>query len=490
MVCYPATMPASPSRKPWLTRVEHRLPELYLVFALAITGLMCFATAPFFSPDEPAHSLRVLSLAHGILVPQIGPKEAGAPTDAGAIQAMDRVDTLRMAWEKVNLDWLDRGYGGMSEAEERPIDGIRWAHRIIFEPFGNTAIYPPGLYLPAIVGWRIGEAADLTIVHSLRLARLLSAITAVMLGWLALRLAASRWLVLPFLIIPSTLFLNATSSQDSILLPFAALIAALLTRPLAAGRALTNTELTFAALLIALCGMGRPPYAALVLVLFLPTVELRHRVSRDWLRPGVATAAVLAACAAWRALVRPLGVDTADWANPPLQIAFMREHPFLATAAIADGTRFGAYDLFHRGLYVIGWNDRLPHHGAAFVLTLCMATILLFTPYFPLRWPARTLLAVTVAAPLVGISVAEYVIWTPPGMTTAFGIQARYWLPLVPLASMLVASIPLGRIRSRRGPLIAATAVLAAIAATLPWMAAHAFYRDSLGHVLRFTLRP
>ena len=191
-------------------------------------------------------------------------------------------------------------------------------------------------------------------------------IKAIAFGWLALRLCAcSRWILLPFLILPSTLFLNATASQDAILLSAAALAAALLTRPLVARRDFTPRELALTAALLTLCAMSRPPYAALALVLFLPTIELPRPGWRRWLTPTAAFAAVTGLCALWWHLVSALPVDTSDAADPTVQIPFLRAHPFAATLAILRGTAEAALDFVHRGLYVIGWNDLLPHHGAA-----------------------------------------------------------------------------------------------------------------------------
>ena len=114
--------------------------------------------------------------------------------------------------------------------------------------------------------------------------------------------------------------------------------------------------------------------------------------------------------------------------------------------------------------------------------------MLLFAPACPPRtWRGRGLLAVCVAGLLLGLSLAEYIIWTPPGWHTVYGIQPRYWLPIMPLATMLLQ----GRLPVRKTTWLplAASAVLAIVACTLPYMAAHAFYRESIAQVLHLNLR-
>jgi uncharacterized membrane protein len=349
-----------------------------------------------------------------------------------------------------------------------------------------------------MVGWRLGEAADWTILESLRLARLLAALTAVGLGWLALRwCACTRWMLMPFLLLPSTLFLNACTSQDAVLLSVAALVPALVSRPLVQRREFTGRELAAMAVLLTLCATARPPYAALALVLFLPVVELRITASRRWIEPLAAFIAVLAGCAFWRHLVLPFGVDAADEADPVAQMAFLHGHPFAGGLTVLKGTMLAAADFMQRGLYVVGWNDLLAPNWMRLALTVCLAIMVLLAPGFPLKtWAGRLLLGVTVVAPLIGISLAEYVIWTPPGGPNVYGVQPRYWLPMMPLAMLLALSLP-GRgwieregFRAARVWLLTGSGVaMAAIACSLPWMAARAFYLDSVTRVLRLNLR-
>ncbi len=92
---------------------------------------------------------------------------------------------------------------------------------------------------------------------------------------------------------------------------------------------------------------------------------------------------------------------------------------------------------------------------------------------------------------MVGISAAEYVIWTPPGLGTVYGIQPRYWLPVMPLGMMLVqGAIPMPIATKIRWTLLLWTGVLVmTTACTLPFVAARVFYRDGLAQVLRINLR-
>ncbi len=468
--------------------LERRLPEMYAVLALVVTGLMCLVTAPFFGPDEANQACRAIALGHGQVIARMGADEAGGEIDSGALAAMEGVNNIRMAWEKRAGDFHNRAYGPMTEELERPLAQVRWSHRRVFVPFGNTAAYPPFLYAPAVLGWRAGEALGLTIFQSLRVARLLCALTAVVVGWLAMRVCAgSRWMLMAFLLLPSVLFINATCSQDAVLLSVAALVAALVSRPLVRGDAWTRGELAAVAGLVAMMAMARAPYVALALVALVPGVRRRR-----WVGPVLACVFVVAALAGWHYAVRTLDVDTSDEANPALQAAFVREHPLAAGAAIVRGTAEAGADFARRGMYVMGWNDLLGPRALSVAAGLCVVAVMLLGERGPVRRRRGLgLMAVCVGGALVGISAAEYVIWTPPGLGTVYGIQPRYWLPVMPLGMMLVqGAIPMPIATKIRWTLLLWTGVLVmTTACTLPFVAARVFYRDGLAQVLRINLR-
>jgi hypothetical protein len=474
--------------------MQRRLPAFYLAFVLVLTTVMCWVTPPFFGPDEPSQSLRALALLQGDLLPKIGANEAGSEVDTGALDAMDGMDAVRMRWENQSPDFHDRSYGPVTAESQSRWAYVRWSGQKRFVGFGNTATYPPGLYLPEIVGWRIAQEAKVTIFASLRLVRWLTALMAALVGWLALRWAgAGAWGLLAVLLAPSALFLEATGSQDALMLPVAALAVAVVWRALCERRELGRAELIAATVPFALCAMAKPPYVALALLMFVPAAEFGVRGWKRWMGPAIGFAVVAGSSASWWRLAARFGVDTADEADPVRQMAFLRGHPVAAAMALGRGTADAAWDFVHRGLYVVGWNDLLPHHGAALVLSVCLLVIAWCAPGVGVRsWRARLLMVIAVVVPLVAISVAEYVIWTPPGLATVYGVQPRYWLPVLPGMMLLATGWRAPRIESgqrREWLLRAATTVLVCVACTLPWMAARAFYRAGLIEAVRINLQ-
>ena len=486
---------------PILARLDRRLPHLYLLFALPLTTLLCFLTAPFFGPDESAQSLRAISLSHGHLIEQMGPKEPGGDIDANVVLVMDGVDDIRMAWEPNASNFHDRPWGPMRAQPQQRLAAIRWAHHIMWEPFGNTAVYPPLLYFPSITGWRIGEALSLTVFDSMRLARLFCSLTAIALGWLALRLCAcSRWILLPFLILPSTLFLNATASQDAILL--------LRSRPRPARPAHSPPGRAPRLHSVRTCPRRRTPRPLCHVPPTLrhpgaralsphrrtppprpASLDRPHRSlrRRRWPLPPLVASRLSAPGPDLRRCRRPRSP-----ANPvPPRASLRRSHSHDLPAEAAGSppsTSSTAASTSSAG------TTSSPTTAAAPSSTVALVLILLLAPACPIRTRLGLgLLALAVLAPLLGNSLAEYIIWTTPA-ATCLPSTASNPATGCPRSCPSRSCCCGGRLR--RSPLhlrthprthrllLAATAALVLVACTLPWMAAHAFYTDTVAHVL------
>jgi hypothetical protein len=476
-----------------LSLAASHLPEMYVVISLLVSVALCLLTPPFFVPDEAAHSLRAIQIGHGELIGQRSAQGVGGWVDLGAAKAMDGALAIERTLDERYPIAHRRPDGRITEAQLRDLREIKWAPESIFSSFPNTAVYPPILYLPQAVGWRIGEAADFTIVHSLLLARLLAACSAIAIGWLAMRLCASgRWLLFAYLLLPTALSLNASCSQDAVLLAVAALIMALISRPLHFQRGFTVPEIVAVTGLLTVYIAARPPYLPLVLVLLLPGIAIRT-VRRRQMIPGVL--AILVACSmlgGWEAMIHSLGNMASPEAQPARQVRFLRAHPLRGALNVMEGTAREAPKLIVFGAEVLGENDVFPPAAVYVLLYFGIAGILVFSPMEGLNsWPARWVLVLALGATVSGISFAEYIIWTPPEAHAVLGLQSRYYLPLVPFFFFLFTWGRWRGERGRRSEMFLQTAGILFVAAVLctPWVAAHRFYKKDLLSALSVALR-
>ena len=249
------------------------LPECYVALALLSTLFMILFVPPFLVSDEDGHSRRAYSIAHGDWLAHRTPQGIGAQVDTSLTQSATDFVLTQAHEEALYKTAGSRPDGRMPLSFLTDQQTVGWSHHSAFIAFPNTAAYPPTLYLPQALGWRVTEALDLSIVHSLMGVRLFTALCSIAIGWFALRIGRmNAWLLAAYLLLPTVMGLAASCSQDALLITFAALSAAILSRALAERRTLLPWEWILSAILLAVITMAKPPYLMLAFVLYLPSL--------------------------------------------------------------------------------------------------------------------------------------------------------------------------------------------------------------------------
>jgi uncharacterized membrane protein len=303
-------------------------------------------------------------------------------------------------------------------------------------------MYPPPLYLPSAAGIVIGRAAGRSVLDTLFISRLLTGLTAVALGALAIALAegAAIW-IFAVLTLPMSLSQIASVSQDALLLGCGALVGALLVSVLRRAGPLPWPRLVTLIGVLTLMAMARPPYAALsLLLLALPEMKWRWRV--------LSMAVVLGGVAGWLTLMAATG-----WANqsyyagidPFAQAAWLASNPLaVPRIAAATLTQYGEEYLVEF-VGKLGWLDTgLPweYHAAARVM-LGLAAIVAMLGLTGARVGAGARLAVAlgVLAAAGGVFGILYVTNTPLKDAVVEGVQGRYFLPIALAGAALLPAV-------------------------------------------------
>ena len=463
-----------------------QLPKIYLVVALLVCALLGILTPPFFVPDEANHAKRELELGRGELLAHQTAQGVGSAVDTNVLWVMEQSTGLQEALIARFPKARQRPNGRISGAQLAQMQHVPWAAVSIFTTFQNTALYPPLLYLPQSLGWRLGKLIGASVVESLWLARLLAASSAILLGWLALTLCGGggRWALLFCLLLPTELSLNASCSQDALLFPAASLAAVLLARAIQFGRAASTGELAGVVFLLSACIGARLPYLPMAFAIWLPAINLPRLRAKDLWRPAVALIAILLLVGGWASLVHRFGVMTDVVANPALQTAFVLHHPLRAAGFLLRGTTIVAPVLGVTALEVLGTNDVFAPGFVYVLLAIGAALILWLVPRVQLTQSrARGLLLAMLLGTVLLMSLSEYLIWTPVQAPVVLGLQARYYLPLLPFALLLPfwtgSALPhwLNPAPLLRGRLLlAGTAFFLVAVMATPWIAARRFY--------------
>ena len=489
----------------------------YPCVALLMLVVLTFVTPPFFGSDEMAHAERALEIAHGEWVPTraregsmiaefpdaIQPEDKplairptsidgpayGAELDTGFVAAAMLSTYPQRAFVRAFPQWTRRPDGRFPSRILMLLRTSHWSGQTIFTNFQNTAVYPAPLYLPAALGLGLGEKTRLTILQALYLSRLLTAVCAVVLGWFALWLAGpERPLVFCVLLVPALLNIEASCSQDALLIPLMVVVFALVVRAVRQCRQFAAWEFAWIAISLALAVMARPPYIWLLVVLALPSLELAGRGARLWLQPAAATGFTLMLIGWWRYLIRASYLTHSAIAKPPAQIAFVKAHPLRTLAVLIKASLNNIPSLYVHAVEIL--EARSVATTAIFfgLHLLAFALIVVLCRKVPLqRTSSRAVLFVALLAVSETMFFAEYLIWNAPGSGQIDGVQARYYLPFFCFAFLLGSRRPVEPVHFalpgkgiQRSLLGMAMATYFAGVAYTPFLLAHRYYNMNL----------
>ncbi len=406
-----------------------------MLLALAVV------TPPWQNPDEFAHMLRAVEVAHGGLFGYRAWGTTGGESDPAIYDAYTPILGVAMHPEQ-----------RVSRAALAASGSVGWHKATIYTPY-PTVEYSPAFYLPTAAAYWGGRAASLSVNHTLLLARAANAVVFLLVVLAAVTTARrTRLPLLAILLLPTTLALAASANQDSPMLACTALVVAILDRAIAQARDLRRGEVWLSAVLLACIGMARPPYAGFLLCLLLAARPPAWAGMRALL---VAGAAVLAWCVAVALLI----VVRRGREDPHAQLAWLAADPARVASVIwATARTFGA-DYVAQTVGVLGWTDtRLPTPyivGACLVLVLAGAA----GAGGPARRPWLPLCGGLFA--VVSIFVLQYFTWTWPGQPYVTGVLGRYFLPVMMVLALAVPRVAWGS-RLRR-PAAAAIAVQAIV---------------------------
>lgn len=412
---------------------------VYFLLGLTVVANLAVEVPPFQNPDEPTHFLRAEQLSRFVPIGRrLGPRAAGGEADPGILRAFLPFGSIPF-----------NGDHKVTRAMYADAATVGWGGGTVLTEFSNTAVYPPFLYAPSVVTIWAGKLFHIPVVQTLYLARAATGVTGVATGAAAVALAgaAAPWLFV-LLSLPMSLAQMASPSQDGLMIPLAALVAALLFSGLGRAGPISSRRFLAVCLCLALIGMARPPNAALVLLLLLPCgPPLRLRLA--------GAAAVVAAVAAWTGLA---GVTAAvafradvtpeHFPDPAAQLAGVLADPAAFVAALGETLRLWSRELIGQVIGRLGWLDVPLPHWLHILAYAALAVGALLSARAGATLPRRLLVAVAsgtaILAAVFGMFLIQYLMWTPVGAPSIEGVQGRYFLPPLMFAvGLAVIELPL-----------------------------------------------
>lgn len=404
----------------------------YLLIALIGVVGFVFITPPFQGPDEHAHYVRVQYIANGFFIPvNVDSSDASLP------HSIDQV---------AKTTFYDNDLRGDTNKKYNLHDtksALRIPYNSTVESKPTMVSYSPIPYLPAVPFVAISNLLNLSPLVSMYLARLALGITSVLIFFLAIRLIPyKKYFFVIIGLIPMILFQQAVITADSVSYALLALlIAYILHLRYLKTPALAKKQWIYLGLLCLVITVVKP-----LVFLFLPLVLLlvgkKHGIR--WIL------SIAAACAAlllsWMLITSAaagpgnIADTTPSGVNSPQQTQIIKEDPKRFARVLWNSYMTAYGDDEVRGLLgIFGAADTI---YPLWMFTLYAILIGLFAVisndkriYIPKRWQLLTLgIAILY---FLAVNYALYTGYTPVNFNIVYGVQGRYFLPII-IASIIV----------------------------------------------------
>lgn len=404
--------------------------RFFLCLALPLGLALAWITPPFQAPDEPAHFCRAFQLSEGQLIARCDDTMIGVRLPVNLIEMVAPFTELCANTNNtVDLEqWLAAWSIPLDLENRAPI------------PFASSAFYPPLLYLPQVLGIWIGRLLGLGALGIIYPARMMSLLAYCLLFWCAIQLMPiQKWVLALVGLLPISLFQAASFSADGMAIPYCALFSASVFR--VSWQAKDSSAAAFSPwwLLPLSLGLGLgKPYLPLLLLVFMVPLK---RLGSGW-RYTLWLAALLGACgiamAFWHAQIRqlliPMQPGLLSFAERWQDI--VHNPRYLARALWNTWSSAGfIYNMMLQGVGVLGWLDTpLPTWYVFIYLLILALTVLGDRGPANMFWHAsgRWIAGAAAIMGALFISTWLFISFTPPGVAEIFGLQGRYFLPLLP----------------------------------------------------------
>jgi uncharacterized membrane protein len=416
------------------------VPYIYLAVTLPVALLLCFITPPMQSPDEGRHFLRACQIAQGRILSQIDPAThaAGGWLPAAASEFvrdkmtpeyLRRQDSLSSVRER--LQALDRAAQAQAPLSESK-----------FASFPGAAVYSPASYLPQSAAIRAARFFSDKVYIWFYSARLLNATIAVLLIFFALRMASAYQfaLIVPA-ILPVSLYQISTVSSDAGIIAVSILFVAFCVRFVNSDGALIRPALVVCLFFLTI---GKPVYLPFAILLLAAHKRLGWRRSVGF----CSAAAIIAASGyvAWSYLVSqfiPLAGAGFPRHDPSAQVHFLAAHTAAFVPIVLNTLKWHAYRVVVEMIGLLGWNELpLPPwlYKFAYVFFSGLAVVILANSKRN-GLPRFLLGGIAAAAVAAAVFLASFVLWTPVGAATIWGIQGRYFVPVLAMLAFFIPPV-------------------------------------------------
>ena len=410
----------------YVSRLEVSLLLILLLFGMPMIVLI----PPGAGYDEEDHLVRVWELSALSFIPgQMSPRELRYPT------------VFR------DFAYRQQGNAGIIDSEfwQSYVQAAMYERGFVRREIDTKSVYSPVLLLPQAITIRLfSRAADspaLPVFYATRLAGLVSYL---MLTWLAVRqVPFGKWILLVLAVSPMALFQAATITPDAISNGIGFLFIAGCLR-LSQSQEIHGRETGILILLIFLLFLAKLNLLPLILLPFLLIPASRFTSGRlySFLLAGTFVL-FLIEVAGWNWIAsRNFDSLLLEEANPKAQLLYILGDPFAFLQTLLNDLITNGWNYFQGWINGYGyyyWTP--PQIISTFFLLSLIVVLMMDSTAGPVNQKSRLVFILVFVAGYIATIASLYISYTPVGSNQVFGVQGRYFLPLVLPLLLVVASI-------------------------------------------------
>ena len=350
------------------------------------------------------------------------------------------------SWQSINRG---AGFSYRRVFEQYQADedaSIEASVQTVFMPYGGSEGYSPAAYLPQAAAAVAARGANLGFLETFYLMRLagLLGMTAVITYSITLT-PKLKWAFVAIAMLPSALYGRAVINADAAALAYSLVLVAIFLRVIV-GAPMVATSARSAWML--LCVLSKPPNIVFMMLEWLGHSKAFLR-RRFWSLTGITLAAFAAALlwtvvssadvAAWR-LVELTGAN-AEQFSPGWKLRYMISNPLaFPNALLGMLTKTDPLEFWRQVIGVLGLFDTVLREW----FYVLIGVLLVATFVSPLGGDCRLACAMaalsTTLAYCLAVFLIFYMIWTPVSADQIWGVQGRYFVPVLPLLAAATAA--------------------------------------------------
>ena len=411
-------------------RPEYAFLAIGLLFGL----MLIFVNPPFQSNDEDRHFYNSYFVSTGQVLPRQQGDMIGGSLPVSVLDISAALQGIAFA-------------NGTKVSEARLRDATRVPLAPAQQRFYNNPNYDinPAPYLPFVTGIWMGRALDASPIGLLRFARFMGLLTFLALVFMAIRvMPVHKYVLLAVALTPTTLFQATSITYDVASTALGFLIVALCVSFALREAPLSNRELGTLILLAVLHRFAKNGYFLIpFLYLLIPLKNVGSRLK--W--AGVLFCLIVAAALptfTWDPLLASLQLHGGQifqkdfYFSPSEQLALYKDRPLELVGYLFENLRF------HGRAWIAGAMGRFGYSYVPLPDPAILANVLALLAISALDADPRRSLSVFQKVVVLGVGggtavaiVLGFFLTSPLGAHVIFGLQGRYFVPVLPVLLLL-----------------------------------------------------